>query len=313
VNGPLRQPCNPDPKRLAEAIRAALARGLDVSPRVLDFIDSTFLNPSLPALERLIRQEASPEVDSLLQLLFCPEEPLQEALEEQIGAGGWKVKDEPRIAGYLCRPPLSVAFRFPAGRGTLALTLTAPLAARFVSQLNIGRRIPPALGSALDAALAASERIRVRVRIRNSRVAWSESALEFMACWLKKMGPAAAREPACLDFVLEFLAERSGEAGIFERLAARRRLLAKTLQCAGRQQALLAQSNVETLMSRGIRIASFDEAETRRQAAFIDRIGAAVYGARWDRLPRAGAAEPIELAAGDAAELMRLLSEPGGD
>ena len=68
---------SPSVARIADTLRAILARGLDLTPDTLRFIDSTFSQPSAAELAAILKDDDAPEGDSLLELLFAPDDALQ--------------------------------------------------------------------------------------------------------------------------------------------------------------------------------------------------------------------------------------------
>ncbi|MCK5205289.1 MAG: hypothetical protein KAR15_15505, partial [Desulfobacterales bacterium] len=64
-------------KQLADRIIDILQSGLTMNADTLHYIDSTFSNPSIGELEELLQDESSCETDSLIELLFFPDESVQ--------------------------------------------------------------------------------------------------------------------------------------------------------------------------------------------------------------------------------------------
>ena len=69
-------------KKVAEKIIAILQGGLALNSDTQHYIDSTFSNPSVAELDALLQDEFSCETDSLMELLFFPDESVQLQLEE---------------------------------------------------------------------------------------------------------------------------------------------------------------------------------------------------------------------------------------
>lgn len=57
---------------LARQILAVLTPGLKLGPRALQYIDSTFSNPSIEALAVILADESNCETETLLELIFFP-------------------------------------------------------------------------------------------------------------------------------------------------------------------------------------------------------------------------------------------------
>jgi hypothetical protein len=266
---------------VASRIREMLARGVNLGPEVLHFIDSTCFNPTAAELAAVAADESASERDPLLELLFAPDEAFQIELEETLAG---RRLDEERVAGLLCRPPLQIRFRFPDARDALRLEMTPLLARHFVSQLRIERPIPADLSQALASAAEADERHRARVLIRNARFQFTPATVAFLRDCLTQVGLREGQAWECFSIALDVLSDGQHPADLFQALADRKRWLVKALTRGRKQGALLDQTNIETLMSQGARLTVIDEEETRRRIGCIDRICAAVYG----RLPPPG-------------------------
>jgi hypothetical protein len=277
---------------VAARIRDMLARGVNLGPEVLHFIDSTFFNPTAAELAAVAGDESASERDPLLELLFAPDEAFQVELEETLPGGRL---DEEQVAGLLCRPPFQVRFRFPDARDAFGLEMTLPLARHFVSQLRIGSPIPADLSQALESAADAGDRYRARVLIRNARAPLTAATVAFLRDCLTQVGLRDGQAWECFSFALDVLADGEHPAGIFQALADRKRWLVRALTRGRKQGELLGQANIETLMSQGARLTVIDEADTCRRINCIDRICTAVFG----RLPPPG---PLWTGA-DAVEL----------
>ena len=266
---------------VASRIREMLARGVNLGPEVLHFIDSTCFNPTAAELAAVAEDESASERDPLLELLFAPDKAFQIELEETLAD---RKLDEERVAGLLCRPPLQVRFRFQDARGALSLEMTPPLARHFVCQLRIDRSIPADLSQAIESAADAGERHRARVLIRNARVQLTPATVAFLRDCLTQVGLRDDQAWECFSNALDVLSDGQHPADLFQALADRKRWLVKALTRGRKQEELLDQTNIETLMSQGARLTVIDEEDTRRRIGCIDRICAAVFG----RLPPPG-------------------------
>ncbi len=81
---------------VAEKIIEILRSGLTINADTQHYIDSTFSNPSIDMLAALVKDEANCETDSLLELLFFPDESVQLQLEQMIDAVCFEKHDELR-------------------------------------------------------------------------------------------------------------------------------------------------------------------------------------------------------------------------
>ena len=67
---------------LAKKISEMLSKGIGLSADVVHYIDSTFSNPTIEELQIILADDSNCEKDSLMELLFFPDESMQVELEE---------------------------------------------------------------------------------------------------------------------------------------------------------------------------------------------------------------------------------------
>jgi hypothetical protein len=298
----------PAADRIAASTQKILSRGLDLSAETLRFLDSTLGHPSAAELSALLADDTSPERDSLLELLFSPDEALQIELEDRLDIQPSEHPSAEEVVARLVAASLAVRFRFPDGRGILEVVLTAPLARRLVLGLGINRDLPARLSEVIAAHASGNTARRVRVMIRNARFTFTPANREFLCALLPKLDLQDDTGRACLAFALEMLAEIGGSADIYTALAARKRWLSRALHHSRQLREHLAHSNVETLLSQGQRLTWTDEALARRQMDYIDHICLAVFG-RSEPVDTDESRQRLDLEGPpDIADLMRRLS-----
>lgn len=269
---------SPSAARIADTLRAILACGLDLTPDTLRFIDSTFSQPSAAELAAILKDDDAPEGDSLLELLFAPDDALQIELEDRLSLQAREPLTPEAVVTGLASAPLTVRFRFPDGRGAIAVALTPHLARRLVDGLRIDRELPPKVAEVIAIAVPGRCRNRVRVMLRNARFDFTPANGEFLCTLIPQLDFQTEEDRACFAFALELLAELPATADIHTALAARQQWLAKAWHHGRRLREQLAESNFETLRSRGLRLTWVDEALVRRHMDHVDRICVAVYG-----------------------------------
>lgn len=271
-------PSAPAETAIALRIRDILARGADLSPEVMRFIDSTFSDPSAAELAVILGSDADSERDSLLELLFSPDESIQLELEELLVTKGSRGLNEGRVVERICRPPLTAAFRLPENRGVVNVAVTPRLARRFVYQLKIDRLIPESVAADIESRLTGRDRLRLRVLLRGARFDFSPSNTDFLCRLIGQLGFADDGGWESFAFALEMLAGADSAADICRLLEERKKLLVKALHHSRQLREQLAAANIETLLSRGQRLTWIDETATLRQLVCIDRIGLAAFG-----------------------------------
>jgi hypothetical protein len=301
-------PSAPAANAIAFRIREILARGADLSPEVMRFIDSTFSDPSADDLAAVLGADADSERDSLLELLFSPDESLQLDLEDLLATTAPLDLDEDRVVESLCRPTLSVAFHLPGNRGVVSVAMTPLLARRFVHHLRINRSIPEPLAAAVAARLTGRERQRLRVLIRGARFDFSASRTDFLRRLIEQLGFEDQADWASFAYALEVLTEFEHTTDICHALEERKKLLIKALYHGRQLREQLAAANIETLLSRGQRLTWVDEDAVRRQLLYIDRVCLAAFG-RIAHLDPCGPEETVAFSGlPDITDFMRRLT-----
>ena len=263
---------------IVKDILGILERGMDLSAETVRFIDSTFDHPSTVELSALLADDAVPERDSLLELLFSPDEALQIELEDRLALQPPEAHLTEEVAACLAAVPRAVRFRFPDGRDALEVVMTAPLARRFVQALGIDRDLPAYVAEAVAAHVSRGRTQPVRVMLRNARFEFTPACGDFICALIRKLDAAEDEGRACLAFALEILAEPGASSDVCAALVARRKWLSRAVDHSRRMREQLARSNVETLLSQGQRLTLVDEALACRQMGYIDRICITVFG-----------------------------------
>jgi hypothetical protein len=291
----------PEVRRLEATIRDLLAGGSKLNPAAQHYIDSTFSNPTVEQLDLILKNEGLADGDSLLELLIAPDETFQLELERTLSAHPLAEEDAEQLAALLDDPATAMVLSFPDGRGPMRIDLTPTLVRCFLSHLKLTWRPHPTLAVALEAAGSTEQGGRLRIRLRNCRVDWSEEKASFMGRLLQSAASGNDCDMGWIDFALEFLSDTPAGADISRALEHRKRMLVKALHQSRRQRELLESANIESLVSRGLRLAHIDEIASRLQVAHIDRISLAVYGRTWP-VPEA---DEVVCDAGNAFDLTR--------
>jgi hypothetical protein len=263
---------------LADEILKNLREGLTLSSDVVHYIDSTFSNPTIEELEDILQDDSNCEKDSLVELLFFPDETLQDQLEGLIEDHQFKEEDEGKALQYLCQKPLMVSFHFPEERGSFSLEIPWATAHQFIKRLNISKQIDRNLLSSIKENVSENHRDRFAVKIRNSRFAATEKALWLLRTFFEKWDTQTGDGFKHADFVLNFLEEFHKDDDIFEALMKKKRFYLKHLKRTEKFEEQLLKSNIETLMLKGKITAHMDKKEARENMAIIDRISQTVFG-----------------------------------
>jgi hypothetical protein len=296
-------------KLVADKIIEILQGGLTLKADTQHYIDSTFSNPSAGRLEELLQDESSCETDSLMALLFFPDESMQLQLEELIEEAHFQSRDEKEIQNRVGSTSLQTTVRLADGRGTFEKRVTPSNAAQFIERLNLSRHLDPGLRAAILRYVPRKLQTRCKVRLRNARPVTSPDKILFLQTVFEKLRIDNDAFFDHLDFTLNFLNEIKGEADIFAALMARKKHCIHSLQKAKNLDKKLARHNVETLLLRGERVPCIDKADLHKKIQIIDRISMAVFGKTefFDMMPAGEQSITLENKA-DIDKLMKDLS-----
>ena len=262
---------------LAKKIIEILSKGIDLSDDVVHYIDSTFSNPTINELQTILADDSNCEKDSLMELLFFPDESMQIQLEESLERHRPQNKDENKILTYLGRYPLQVTFRFKDERGALKLQIPVDVIPLLLTRLKLSKHLAAKL---IESILNYGDTKNIngfKVKIRNSRFSPSDTKTGFLSSFFDKIGSRSNDIFECLEFVLDFLDEIKKEGDIYRALMAKKKFYFLSLQKAKKMDARLEKYNVETLMAQGERVVLIDQADARKKMRIIDRISRAVF------------------------------------
>jgi hypothetical protein len=294
---------------LADRIIEILDKGIALSDDVLHYIDSTFFNPSIKELQAILQDDSNCEKDSLIELLFFPDESMQIQLEKVLEEHNFLKKDEEGISNYLCRKPLRVYFHLPGNRGSLHIEISNAYARQLIKRLHISKQLNRQIVSAIDNHARAKLKKQFKVKLRNSRLIPTDNKIAFLSGFFEKFNIESSDVFEHLDFVLSFLEEIKEDNDIFKALMVKKKFYLRHLKRTEKFEDQLQRTNMETLMLQGKRAVFIDKNEARKMMVIIDRISQAVFGKTEHFEPLHGGEEFIELRSDkDIKNIIKILS-----
>jgi len=135
---------------LAERIVKILREGIHINSDVMHFIDSTFSNPCINELEKIIVDDSDCERDSLIELIFFPDEEIQAKLEDLLESHNYCREDEKKVLDCLSFRQIESTIHFPDNKGAFSVKMPYEAAGRFLARLNIHRNIDEKISAAID-------------------------------------------------------------------------------------------------------------------------------------------------------------------
>jgi len=106
----------------------------------------------------------------------------------------------------------------------------------------------------------------------------SENKIKFLCSFFEKLKVEEDYFFKCLDFVPDFFDGIKDDKNILQSLLDKKELYFQDLQKAVKFEELLNKNNMETLISRGVRIPHVSKEDVMNNIVIIDTITLAVYG-----------------------------------
>jgi len=299
-------------KILIDRLIGMLSGEIVLSDDVRHYIDSTLAPASADQLAEFLTDSDNCEAATAIELIFFPDEAMQETIEPILAETDFSAEDPSEIAASLCKRQMRAIIGFPDKRDKVALNVPAFAVRRLVDRLHLTRVIDRRLSETIkrlvpDAHAAA----RVRVKLRNARISQSKNQTGFLCSLIQALYNKSEDFWDCLAFAIELLEQTDPEADIYRALMAHKQFLIQSIRAAEKNRQALASNPVEALIMKGVNISSVDTEAAREKIDRIDRISVSVYG-RTEFFP---GLEPSEQSLDldirdkeDMASVLRLLS-----
>ena len=269
---------NPLHLPLATKLLGFFQQGFALSPEVVHYIDSTFFHPSREELQVILCADSNAELDSLRELLIFPDVSIQLDIESLLANAPVGNADETRLIEMLCEQTGETTIRFPDSRGSLTLPVPEYVVAQFVRHLNLTRQLDSQIIIALSGFDDKVLQNEIKVRFRNTKPVCGNKQIGFICDFLKSAANLEGDLLDHLDLALGLLDEVDEQSDVYQLLMARKRFYLSCLRRARAFDTQRQRSNMETMLSQGIRHVHYDVAELSRTIDKIDAISRAVFG-----------------------------------
>ena len=259
----------------AEWFRQALQQEVVAGKDVRHYLESTFGSTDL---KTVFADVESAEIDTLLELLFYPDTPLQLQFEKNWGDTLFSKREQEQLLRRLASGPMRTCIRLEEGGAPVSIEVPVFVRHAFVRRMNIMWQPPDRLRSVLEKQLGENEAMAVRVRLRNTPLAWRPVQCELLCDYFRAF-PSGARDfDACLDLLLSVLGELPENQPAYLFLIEKKRSWFQALCNAEAFERRRQNNNMETLMMRGERAAYGDISQLRRQMRLMDALCMALFG-----------------------------------
>ena len=275
------------PDDLEAVLRRYMADGITLTGDVRGFMTATFGDASADTLQTLLSDESSAERDSLLDLVFFPDQALQLAIEPVLERHGLTEEAVRLLAARLKAVPLATGLCLTKVADALPTVMPAFLVDTFLARLNLAWQPAAALSelmTRLDTRWLSpthdreNGRLRLRVHLRNAGLRQTPAQVLLLGDFFERLPLDDEDFVDKLDFMLFFLKEHEGATNVYQALMVRKKFLFRHLLKNRQTTEWAARTNMETRILAGVRPSYFDVHAAERALALIDRIAMAVFG-----------------------------------
>ena len=264
-------------RKFALTIQAIFQEGLHVSQDSRHFIFSTISISDIRELETLITDPSSCESDSLIELIYFPDESIQLRLEDRLQSEAFQQKDEQTILEHLLSCQGKTLVRFDGLEPVLTITTPETGARAFLARLNITRHLDPDLIRVIGQTAGKTQGKKYSVWLRNMVMELCERETNFLKDLFLKMDARYDRFHEYLYFSLRFLEAFQNDDDLFQSILRHKQRCLQHLQQNDRLEAYRRDHNIETLMAHGIRIPYTDKQALLLQVTLVDDICLALF------------------------------------
>jgi hypothetical protein len=249
-----------------------------LDPEAVHFIESTYANSSFQDLSKILGHESDCDRDTLLELIFFPDESIQARMEDLLESLDLGKNDLPVVRERLLQKDCLTTVYFPDTAQPLMLQMPGSVVDQFLIRLNIAKKLDATLIDAIHKNVPEKIAALVKVKLRNARKSLAGSKHPFLVAYFEKMKTSENDIIGCLELVLDVLDDLEENTDIYNGLMARKKYYFKSLLVADKFAAKLKKSNMEILMAQGHRAPHIDRSDAIRKMALIDRVSLSVFG-----------------------------------
>lgn len=263
---------------LLAPVTAALEAGGQISAEVIDYIASALFDPDPARLAAFLSDDSDSERDSLLDLIFYPDQALQLTLEPLLAAAGCRAADETALGDRLVDLSIDALVRLPDGCPLVTVRLPDFIKLQFLARLNITWQQNPEVAAAIASGVPQALQLPVTVRLRNVAFDFTDNHRRFLCRFFAHLTDRGPDVMDGLELLLPLLTADPADSHGYDLLAERKRCLFRSFQQVRRFEDLLRRSNMETLMLQGVRPPADSGDDLQHQMRLIDQICLQTYG-----------------------------------
>jgi hypothetical protein len=273
-----------DLDRIAAMIRRVCERGFDVDENTWHYVQSTMDNPTPSKVATIVNDSDDCEGNSLIELLFYPNEAVQILLEPTIESMQFTFQDQANLIELLLSRSFDTILKFHGFNETIKVKMPELAIRRLVNRLNLTIQLPLNLIDTLNRHLPEKLGKLIKVRLRNTPFDLADHQVDLLGNCLKKLDHTHPDYQFWMDFVLKILPEITPSTRVYDFFMHKKTFYLQSVAKTEQFRHKLSGSNIETLMMQGERPAFLPIDEGRKIIACIDQICWAIFGYS-DHLP----------------------------
>lgn len=191
--------------QLAALISDIFEQGLEITPDVIFFADSTY-GMSSRELQDALADPDFDEIDTFMDLIFHPDEKARLGIEQMLCELGFEKDDEKMIANQIFSNCNMVPLFFDGRSRTFKFPVTRELVSNYISRLYIDRKNEDAV-EALHANLPEQTALSASVRLRCLRRQLPERTNSFLCFFIARAKKRSVDFPELFELLLNLLGD----------------------------------------------------------------------------------------------------------
>jgi hypothetical protein len=257
---------------LADEIQKIFSDGIALDERLFRFLSSRGDATTPASITSLLANDGDCEAESLMALIFAPDEAMQKRLEPILDAMPFRTEDEAALTDMLIEKRPDAKLLFPKDTPPVTVSVPEQTIEPLVAKLHISRTLDFRIKEAIDTVSNLTDSVGIKVRLRNAGLPFTESAVAFWQLFFSQMDPTSPDFFSDVDFALSFLGNNQTETDYRSALYEMRRNLDRQIDRGRQFESALRNGNMETMMLQGERPPAIDVMEALRQIEKIDNL-----------------------------------------
>jgi hypothetical protein len=200
------EPIHDHPGDLLARIEMFIETGGRLTENVLAYIETALFPPTPGRLAAFLSDDTDCERDSLLDLIFSPDQAVQVDLEPLLEKARYTLEDEALFHDRLMARAINAPVDMPDGSPLVRVQVPGFIKSQYLARLNIAWQLDSHVAAAIESGVSAGRGPAIKVRLRNAGIRFT-SCLHGPSCavFSNEWRRSDSDYLACLDLVLSLL------------------------------------------------------------------------------------------------------------